>query len=105
MIIKKANENYIIPNPKTAQGYKCYLCGGRGEHLHHIIYGNGKRRISDREGLLVALCTSCHWKIHNRHTHDKELKKMAQETWMKYHGGDTKDTRNKWYKQFYKFYD
>ena len=101
MIIKKDKKNYLIPNPKTAQGYNCYICGRRAENLHHCIFGNGKRKISDREGLVVALCSACHHNIHHYHTHDKELKAMAQEVWLEHHDQD----RKKWYSMFYKFFD
>ena len=105
MIIKKNGKNYIIPNPKTTEGYKCYICGRTAEHTHHLIYGRGKRKISDQEKLTVALCNKCHWLIHNRHYKDKELKAMAQETWLKNKGGDTKENKELWYSMFYKFYD
>ena len=105
MIIKKNNKNYIIPNPKDTIGYKCYLCGKPATEQHHIIFGSGKRKTSDKEKLTVALCNRCHWLIHNRHFKDKELKAMAQETWLKSKGGDTKENRQKWYGLFYKFYD
>lgn len=105
MIIKKEGKNYLIPNPKTAQGYKCYVCGRPATEIHHIVYGRGKRKVSDREGMTVALCNACHYKIHNWHLHDKELKAIAQEVWLDSKGGDNKENRDKWYKLFYRFYD
>ena len=46
----------------------CYLCmilhGDYREHLvlheHHMIYGNGRRRLSERYGLKVYLCPEHH---------------------------------------------
>lgn len=105
MIIKKNGKNHIIPNPQSIVGYKCYICGKPAEVTHHIIYGRGKRKISDREKLTVALCSRCHWLLHNRHYKDKELKAMAQTEWLKSKGGDTKENRQKWYGMYYKFYD
>ena len=107
MIIKKDNKNFMIPEPysdknkRHISGYNCYLCGRPAEHKHHIIYGTGKRKISEREGLTLALCSRCHWNIHHKHEHDNELKAMAQEEWLKKHNND----RQKWYSLFYKFYD
>lgn len=109
MIIKKNNKNYIIPNPKYVFGLKCYLCGRSAEEQHHIIGGHGKRKISDKERLTVALCKMCHDGITNHRREynqkDKELKAMAQETWLKHQGGDNEENRKKWYYKFYKFYD
>lgn len=109
MIIKKNNKNYIIPNPTNVFGYNCYLCGKPAEEQHHCIGGMGKRKISDRERLTVALCSKCHYGItnHIKHYHykDKKLKAMAQQTWLKSKGGDTKENRQKWYEMYYKFYD
>ena len=40
---------------------RCYLCGRRRalEH-HHILGGTANRKISDKYGLWVWLCHSCH---------------------------------------------
>lgn len=37
----------------------CYLCGRVAECVHHIFPGS-KRKTSDRLGLVVPLCNSCH---------------------------------------------
>ena len=101
MIIKKKKKNYILPNPKDVVGYKCYICKRPATCQHHLIYGRGKRRISDREKLTIAICDKCHYKIHNHHIKDAELKEMAQNTWLKYNNNN----RERWYKMFYKFFD
>ena len=105
MIIKKNGKNYLIKNPLTIQGMKCYLCDKQASCSHHIIFGRGKRKVSDREGMTVALCNACHYKIHNWHLHDKELKAIAQEVWLEHNGGDNEKNRKKWYSMYYKFYD
>ena len=104
MIIKKDNKSHIIPNPKDVMGYKCYICGKTAIAQHHLIYGRGKRQISDREKLTIAICEYCHRVIHHYHKHDKELKAMAQKVWLDSKGGDNKENRDKWYKLFYRFY-
>jgi hypothetical protein len=40
---------------------KCYMCG-RVNMLekHHVFGGNPNRKISDKYGLVVALCSTCH---------------------------------------------
>ena len=48
----------------------CYLCGRyrryeENFHEHHIFEGTGRRKISDKHGLLVHLCMDCHKKLHD----------------------------------------
>jgi hypothetical protein len=56
----------------------------RNLELHHCIHGN-KRKTADREGLTVHLCRTCHHRLHSLGEHDRELKVIAQEAWMKKH--------------------
>ena len=101
MIVKKSGHTYITDTPKDKKGLRCFLCGRVADHIHHIFYGRGKRNISDREKLTVALCYKCHWQIHNNHLRDRELKKLAQEVWLR----NNDQNRAKWYRLFYKFYN
>ena len=60
-------------------------CDGALE-THHIIFGYGRRKISDREGLVVALCGFHHRGTEGVHGKKGEalnytLKEIAQETW------------------------
>lgn len=60
-------------------------CAG-GLEIHHVIYGRGRRAISDREGLVVALCEAHHRGTAGVHGRDGEplgraLKEIAQEEW------------------------
>lgn len=53
---------------------------------HHVVYGYGRRKISDREGLIVMLCQKHHRGTNGVHENDVnkrglKLKKIAQETW------------------------
>lgn len=43
----------------------CIECGGPGEHTHHCIFGKN-REWSDKYGLIVRLCSSCHYRLHNQ---------------------------------------
>ena len=64
-------------------GIECYICGSmRNLETHHCIHGN-KRRLADREGLTVHLCRNCHRRLHDFGEHDRELKVIAQEAWMR----------------------
>ena len=65
---------------------ECYVCGQfYGLHDHHIFYGTGKRRISEREGLKVWLCGKHHnqsnYGVHFDKDLDKELKIIAETIW------------------------
>ncbi len=43
-------------------GGQCVLCGGRGAHIHHIVFrSQGGKDAADN---LVTLCGSCHEKAH-----------------------------------------
>lgn len=79
----------------------CYLCGIHSEHLdeHHIFEGTGRRKVSDRRGLLVHICQSCHRKIHEKHEHEQELKEMGQRTYEELIG-----TREEFIKEFIRSY-
>lgn len=65
----------------------CYVCGTAGHtELHHIFFGTGRRKISDREGLVVWLCPECHkgtYGVHGKHGNkiNYTLKEIAQEAW------------------------
>jgi len=40
---------------------ECWLCGRYGNtERHHIFGGNGRRRKSEKLGLVVDLCHACH---------------------------------------------
>ena len=40
---------------------QCYFCGRvTGLERHHVFAGTANRPISEREGLYVSLCKSCH---------------------------------------------
>ena len=68
----------------TMQDYKeCWVCGVNAcLEKHHIFFGTGNRKISDRYGLTVWLC-SCHHRgskegVHFVRTLDLKLKKAGQ---------------------------
>lgn len=43
----------------------CLVCGKRREHVHHLVFGNSKRRLADTDDLTIPLCSGCHEKMHN----------------------------------------
>ena len=44
---------------------RCYICGAYGHTDEHHVFGGSCRKISDRYGLVVHLCRSCHSLIHD----------------------------------------
>lgn len=62
---------------------ECMVCGTRyNVHVHHIVFGNPGRKLSDKFGLTVGLCQWHHegneGPHHNREF-DLQLKRMAEE--------------------------
>ena len=68
----------------------CYVCYRLDNlHLHHILFGKNRKKC-DEDKLTVWLCQEHHEGtngVHGKNGHelDLELKRFAQETWMKYY--------------------
>ena len=45
---------------------RCYICGAYGHTDEHHVFGGPCRKTSDRYGLVVHLCRSCHSQIHDQ---------------------------------------
>lgn len=55
----------------------CELCYSPGQHFHHIVGGNGKRKQHERIESLIYLCWDCHFGtegIHGRDGHKLDLR-------------------------------
>lgn len=55
----------------------CEVCGSRGQHLHHIIKGKGKRRQLESPENVINLCWECHMGtrgVHGREGRELDLK-------------------------------
>ena len=81
---------------------KCFLCGIRCKtHKHHIFDGPN-RRLSEKDGLIVYLCPSCHnlgrVNVHNNIKLRRTLQKMGQQEYEKTH------TREEFVKRYGKNY-
>ena len=79
----------------------CWVCRCKENlHLHHCIYGSGKRALSDREGLTIWLCYKHHngsdAGVHFNKELDLRVKQMAQTEWMK----QNNKTIDDWFKIF-----
>ena len=44
---------------------ECEVCGRWGNlHRHHLIYGTGYRKLSEKYNLIMYVCVNCHEEIH-----------------------------------------
>lgn len=60
----------------------CFVCGRYGAEIHHCIYGNANRKLSEKYGLTVGLCYNHHrgnQGVHFNKELDNKLKAYAQE--------------------------
>lgn len=70
---------------------ECYVCKNTNNlHVHHIYYGTGKRKLSDKYGCWVYLC-AYHHNMSNKGVHfDKKLndriKRKCQAKWEEIYG-------------------
>lgn len=87
---------------------ECYICRRflgveTTENLqsHHFIHGRGLRELADEDGLFADLCLIHHKTLHDSpfHPYDKELKAIAQETYLKTH------TREEFIKRYGRFFN
>lgn len=80
----------------------CFVCGSPYTEVHHCIYGNANRKLSDKYGLIVPLCHEHHrgqTGVHFNRDFDISLKKLAQEKFEAKFGA-----RNEFIKVFGKSY-
>ena len=71
---------------------RCYVCGRVTRcDTHHMIGGIGRRKISDRYGLVIPVCRSCHEDIHAHPERYGWIKQEAQRIAMERNGWDTSD--------------
>jgi len=92
--------NSILQNNKV-----CWVCGCKENlHLHHCIYGTGKRALSDKYGLTIWLCYKHHNGsddgVHFNHELDLRIKQMAQQECMQHYNL----SMNQWLKIFRRNY-
>lgn len=89
----------IISNDRV-----CLVCGSIFNlHKHHIFYGRGNRKLSEKYGCWCYLCGT-HHNLSDRGVHfnkdlDLRLKQECQRVWELKHGG-----REKFIKTFGKSY-
>lgn len=57
---------------------KCYLCPGKREHLHEVVFGKNRQN-SMKYGLVLPLCEKHHRLMHHDSVIQLEYKKRGQE--------------------------
>ncbi len=68
---------------------KCFICGRRGPTEYHHIFGAANRKKSDKDGMTVWLCHSCHNEmpngVHQNRAIRRQLQAVAQRRWMEFY--------------------
>lgn len=60
----------------------CFLCGaGEPIHVHHIFNGLAYREKSEKDGMMVYLCPSCHQLVHDDNENLLRFKRKGQMVW------------------------
>ena len=84
------NGNMKVNSIVTQVLDECHICGSTVNlHIHHCIYGSGKRKLSGKYGLVVPLCAR-HHNMSNESAHfnkevDLTLKRAGQKAFMKHY--------------------
>lgn len=65
---------------------ECYICKTTLDlDKHHCIHGTANRKLADKDGLWVYLCTYHHTMsneaVHQNSAKDRKLKEIAQAVW------------------------
>lgn len=50
----------LINNPTWDAGDVCVVCGSPYVQRHHVLYGTGNRKVSDKYGYVIPLCAEHH---------------------------------------------
>ena len=73
---------------KRSKTHRCRICGTYGRTEIHHVFGGARRRISERENLVIELCPSCHRKAHEDVSFGNALKHDAQLEYLEEHSFD-----------------
>lgn len=77
----------------------CDICGlSMATETHHLICGTSERKLSDRYGLTIDICNSCHTEIHNNNIAGKLSKMLGQAM---FEINFTHEEYMKWFKKNY----
>lgn len=84
----------------------CYVCGSYyGLNTHHVIFGTGKRKLADKDGLTVPLCYYHHKSkvgVHGgNRILDLKLKRLAERKWIEYYNKTEDDFIKRYGKSYF----
>lgn len=64
----------------------CFVCGRYGTEIHHVYFGTANRKLSDKYGCVVGLCSEHHRGkngVHQNRELDLKIKRIGQECFTK----------------------
>lgn len=83
---------------------ECFICGCYGVVERHHIFGGALRKKSERYGLVVTLCHSCHkeppYGVHHNAKAMQKLHEYGQRKAMAGNGWNIDDFRREFYKNY-----
>ena len=83
---------------------ECFICGCYGVVERHHIFGGALRKKSERYGLVVTLCHSCHnappYGVHHNAKAMQKLHEYGQRKAMAENGWNIDDFRREFYKNY-----
>ena len=83
---------------------KCFLCGQWAQLEKHHIFGGALRKKSERYGLTVYLCHTCHNEPPNGVHHNAQamqaLHEYGERKWLAEHNATIEDFRREFYKNY-----
>lgn len=91
MFQKDDKGSVIVSNSIISNERECLVCKTTYNlHKHHIFGGNGRRKVSERNGAWCYLCAKHHNmsdnSVHMNHVLDLKIKRMAQEIYERDYG-------------------
>lgn len=85
---------------KMQEKAECFFCHRPdGLERHHALHGRGIRQLAEADGLWVWLCFKHHRLLHDKNEGDRELQRLAQETYLKDH------SREEFLRRYGRYYD
>lgn len=59
----------------------CLMCGSPYTETHHAIFGI-RRKLADKDGLIIPLCHDCHMYLHEHEDIAMRYRRSAEEAWL-----------------------
>jgi len=67
---------------------RCFICNRKEVLQKHHIIGGPRRTMSEKNGLWVYLCPTCHARLHNDPTELRNLRKICETKWLSLNNND-----------------